>query len=98
MNMRPRRCAMDLRHHRARNLIVQSDQAQTEIAVACGFTSTSLFPKSTASALATRRQVGGPSSTRASRKETHELFSGKDSLGDGCRRRHRCGDCQAPSI
>lgn len=45
MNLSPRRYIMELRLHRARNLIVQSDQAITEIAMACGFTSTSHFSK-----------------------------------------------------
>lgn len=45
MNTSPKRYIMDLRLHRARNLIVQSDQALTEIAMACGFTSTSHFSK-----------------------------------------------------
>jgi transcriptional regulator GlxA family with amidase domain len=45
MNTSPKRYIMDLRLHRARNLIVQSDQAITEIAMACGFTSTSHFSK-----------------------------------------------------
>lgn len=45
MNTSPRKYIMDLRLHRARNLIVQSDQALTEIAMACGFTSTSHFSK-----------------------------------------------------
>ena len=41
----PKRYIMDMRLHRARNLIVQSDQALTEIAIACGFVSTSHFSK-----------------------------------------------------
>ena len=45
LNTSPKRYVMDLRLHRARNLIVQSDQALTEIAMACGFTSTSHFSK-----------------------------------------------------
>jgi transcriptional regulator GlxA family with amidase domain len=45
MNTSPKRYIMELRLHRARNLIVQSDQAITEIAMACGFTSTSHFSK-----------------------------------------------------
>jgi len=45
MDTSPKRYIMDLRLHRARNLIVQSDQALTEIAMACGFTSTSHFSK-----------------------------------------------------
>jgi len=45
LNTSPKRYIMDLRLHRARNLIVQSDQAITEIAMACGFTSTSHFSK-----------------------------------------------------
>lgn len=45
MNTTPKRYIMELRLHRARNLIVQSDQALTEIAMACGFVSTSHFSK-----------------------------------------------------
>lgn len=45
MNISPKRYLMDLRLKRARNLILQSDQAITEIAMACGFTSTSHFTK-----------------------------------------------------
>lgn len=45
LNTSPKRYIMDMRLHRARNLIVQSDQAITEIAVACGFVSTSHFSK-----------------------------------------------------
>lgn len=45
MNTSPKRYIMELRLHRARNLIVQSDQALTEIAMACGFVSTSHFSK-----------------------------------------------------
>ena len=41
----PKRYIMDMRLHRARNLIVQSDQAITDIAIACGFVSTSHFSK-----------------------------------------------------
>ncbi|WP_412066357.1 GlxA family transcriptional regulator [Rhizobium sp. SYY.PMSO] len=45
MNTSPKRYVMEMRLNRARNLIVQSDQALTEIAMACGFTSTSHFSK-----------------------------------------------------
>lgn len=45
MNTSPKRYIMDLRLHRARNLIVQTDQALAEIAMACGFVSTSHFSK-----------------------------------------------------
>ena len=45
LNTSPKRYILKLRLHRARNLIVQSDQAITEIAMACGFTSTSHFSK-----------------------------------------------------
>lgn len=45
LNTSPRRYIMDQRLHRARNLIVQTDQALTEIAMACGFTSTAHFSK-----------------------------------------------------
>ncbi|MER9076687.1 helix-turn-helix domain-containing protein [Mesorhizobium sp. M0904] len=43
LNTSPKRCTMDMRLHQARNLIVQSDQAITDIAIACGFVSTSHF-------------------------------------------------------
>ncbi|MET2831188.1 GlxA family transcriptional regulator [Mesorhizobium shangrilense] len=45
MNTSPKKYIMDLRLHRARNLIVQSEQALTDIAMACGFVSTSHFSK-----------------------------------------------------
>lgn len=45
LNTTPKRYVMELRLHRARNLIVQSDQALTDIAMACGFVSTSHFSK-----------------------------------------------------
>lgn len=45
INSSPKRYLMDLRLRRARNLIMQSDQAITEIAMACGFTSTTHFTK-----------------------------------------------------
>ena len=45
LNTSPKRYVLEARLHRARNLIVQSDQAITEIAMACGFTSTSHFSK-----------------------------------------------------
>jgi AraC family transcriptional regulator, glycine betaine-responsive activator len=45
LNTTPKRYIMELRLHRARNLIVQSDQALTDIAMACGFVSTSHFSK-----------------------------------------------------
>lgn len=45
LNTTPKRYILEFRLHRARNLIVQSEQAITEIAMACGFTSTSHFSK-----------------------------------------------------
>lgn len=45
LNTTPKRYILELRLHRARNLIVQSEQAITEIAMACGFTSTSHFSR-----------------------------------------------------
>ncbi|WP_210529557.1 GlxA family transcriptional regulator [Rubellimicrobium arenae] len=41
----PKRYAMELRLHRARNLIVQSEQSLSEIAMASGFNSTSHFSR-----------------------------------------------------
>ncbi len=41
----PRRYTLHLRLHRARNLLVQSEQEITEVAMACGFTSVSHFSK-----------------------------------------------------
>ncbi|MFC3076028.1 GlxA family transcriptional regulator [Shinella pollutisoli] len=45
LNTTPKRYILEARLHRARNLIVQSEQAITEIAMACGFTSTSHFSR-----------------------------------------------------
>jgi transcriptional regulator GlxA family with amidase domain len=45
LNTSPKKFFMDLRLHRARNLIVQTEKSITEIAVACGFNSTSHFSK-----------------------------------------------------
>ena len=45
LNITPKRYILEARLHRARNLIVQSEQAITEIAMACGFTSTSHFSR-----------------------------------------------------
>ncbi|MCV2866134.1 GlxA family transcriptional regulator [Albidovulum sediminicola] len=45
LNTSPKRYAMEMRLHRARNLIVQSEQSIAEIAMACGFNSTSHFSK-----------------------------------------------------
>jgi transcriptional regulator GlxA family with amidase domain len=45
LNTSPKKYIMDQRLHRARNLIVQSDQAITDIAIACGFVSPSHFSK-----------------------------------------------------
>jgi len=45
LNTTPKRYILEARLNRARNLIVQSEQAITEIAMACGFTSTSHFSR-----------------------------------------------------
>ncbi|MFO1173675.1 MAG: GlxA family transcriptional regulator [Paracoccaceae bacterium] len=45
LNTSPKKYFMDLRLHRARNMIVQTEASITEIAVACGFNSTSHFSK-----------------------------------------------------
>lgn len=45
LNSTPKHYFMELRLHRARNLLVQTDQSITEIAMACGFKSTSHFTK-----------------------------------------------------
>lgn len=45
LNTSPKKYIMDQRLHRARNLIVQTEQSITEIAMACGFNSTSHFSK-----------------------------------------------------
>lgn len=45
LNSTPKHYFMEMRLHRARNLLVQSEQSITEIAMACGFRSTSHFSK-----------------------------------------------------
>ncbi|MGP3698863.1 GlxA family transcriptional regulator [Rhodobacter sp. NSM] len=45
LNTSPKRYMMEIRLTRARNLIVQTEQSVSEIAMACGFTSTSHFTK-----------------------------------------------------
>lgn len=45
LNTSPKRYIVEMRLHRARNLIVQTEQSITEIAMACGFNSTSHFSK-----------------------------------------------------
>lgn len=45
LNSTPKQYFMELRLHRARNLLVQTEQSVTEIAMACGFRSTSHFSK-----------------------------------------------------
>lgn len=45
LNATPKAYLMQMRLHRARNLLVQSEQSITEIAVACGFSSNSHFSK-----------------------------------------------------
>lgn len=45
LNTSPKRYMTEMRLHRARNLIVQTEQSITEIAMACGFNSTSHFSK-----------------------------------------------------
>ena len=45
LNSSPRHYMMEMRLHRARNLLVQTDQSITEIAMACGFRSSSHFSR-----------------------------------------------------
>jgi transcriptional regulator GlxA family with amidase domain len=45
LNSTPKHYFMEKRLHRARNLLVQTDQSVTEIAMACGFQSSSHFSK-----------------------------------------------------
>lgn len=45
LNTSPKRYIMEARLHRARNLIVQTEQSVAQIAMACGFNSTSHFSK-----------------------------------------------------
>jgi len=45
LNCSPKRYIMEMRLHRARNLLVQSELSVTEIAMACGFSTTSHFSK-----------------------------------------------------
>ena len=45
LNTSPKRYITEMRLHRARNLIVQTEQSITDIAMACGFNSTSHFSK-----------------------------------------------------
>lgn len=45
LNSTPKQYFMELRLHRAQNLLVQSEQSVTEIAMACGFQTTSHFSK-----------------------------------------------------
>lgn len=45
LNSTPKHYFLELRLHRARNLLVQTEQSITEIAMACGFKSTSHFTK-----------------------------------------------------
>ncbi|MFZ1470619.1 MAG: GlxA family transcriptional regulator [Paracoccaceae bacterium] len=45
LNTSPKRYMVELRLHRARNLIVQTEQPIAQIAMACGFNSTSHFSK-----------------------------------------------------
>lgn len=45
LNSTPKHYFMEMRLHRAQNLLVQSEQSVTEIAMACGFQSTSHFSK-----------------------------------------------------
>lgn len=60
LNTTPKSYVMDLRLHRARNLIVQTEASITEIAVACGFNSAAHFSK------AFRKQFGqSPGTQRA---------------------------------
>jgi AraC family transcriptional regulator, glycine betaine-responsive activator len=45
LNSTPKHYFMEMRLHRAQNLLVQSEQSVTEIAMACGFQATSHFSK-----------------------------------------------------
>ncbi|MCB1311973.1 MAG: helix-turn-helix domain-containing protein [Sedimentitalea sp.] len=45
LNTSPKRYIVEMRLHRARNLIVQTEQSITQIAMACGFNWTSHFSK-----------------------------------------------------
>ena len=45
LNSSPKRYVVEMRLHRARNLIVQTEQSIAQIAMACGFNSTSHFSK-----------------------------------------------------
>lgn len=45
LNSTPKHYFMEMRLHRAQNLLVQSEQSVTEIAMACGFQTTSHFSK-----------------------------------------------------
>lgn len=45
LNSTPKHYFMEMRLHRAQNLLVQTEQSITEIAMACGFRSTSHFSK-----------------------------------------------------
>lgn len=45
LNTSPKRYCIEMRLHRARHLIVQSEQSMAEVAMACGFNSTSHFSK-----------------------------------------------------
>jgi transcriptional regulator GlxA family with amidase domain len=45
LNSTPKHYFMEMRLHRARNLLVQTERSVTEIAMACGFRSTSHFSK-----------------------------------------------------
>lgn len=45
LNSTPKHYFMEMRLHRAQNLLVQSEQSVTEIAMACGFLTTSHFSK-----------------------------------------------------
>ncbi|WP_343080908.1 GlxA family transcriptional regulator [Ostreiculturibacter nitratireducens] len=45
LNTSPKRYVVEMRLHRARNLIVQTEQSIAQIAMACGFNSTSHFSK-----------------------------------------------------
>ena len=45
LNSTPKHYFMEMRLNRAQNLLVQTEQSVTEIAMACGFQSTSHFSK-----------------------------------------------------
>ncbi|HMS95526.1 MAG TPA: helix-turn-helix domain-containing protein [Tabrizicola sp.] len=45
LNSTPKHYHIEMRLHRAQNLLVQTEQSITEIATACGFQSTSHFSK-----------------------------------------------------